>query len=64
MERVRKFIVKLQPFYLLIALATGFLAGWIMDRGVVPPVIGIIVAIVGIILSYLPFALERKEDGQ
>lgn len=64
MERVRKFIVKLQPFYLLIALATGFLAGWVMDSGVVPPVVGIIVAVAGIIISYLPFALERKENGQ
>lgn len=63
MECVRRFVVKLQPFYLLIAFATGFLAGWVMDRDVVPPVVGIIVAVGGIILSYLPFALERKEDG-
>ena len=64
MERVRRFIVGLQPYYLLMALFTGMLSGGLVEKGIVGPVGGVLVAIAGGLLSYLPFALERKEDGQ
>lgn len=63
MESVRKFIVSLQPYYLLMAVFTGMLSGGLMEKGVVGPVGCVLVAIAGGILSYLPFALEKDKDG-